>query len=92
MLQGGDIVRFSNDYLREVGRRGRHFRKLRGKQRVAKVVRVVHPARTTWFHGMATTIPACVELDVMEPGWDGVMRNVMIATSWLRLLHRPRRA
>jgi hypothetical protein len=77
MLKVGDIVRYSNKYLRTVGsRRARDLTRRRGKQRLSVVTRILS-LRYNW---RAKVWNGIVELDC----------EAVISIGWLRFVRRPK--
>ena len=98
MIAAGDLVRFSNEYLKKLGgrTRWRPYRKFRGKQQIAKVVQIVNYPYYRWFHGKKEVVDGVVELDVPDKFFKEVLksdedRNLQISTHWLRLVKKSRR-
>ena len=84
MIQVGDIVRHSNQYLRSVGSLW-HKRKghRRGKQRLFRVVRL--ESKSYYWRVKKHNIIVSIENIQTE-------ERMMISTTWLRFVRRPKKA
>lgn len=91
MIQVGDLVRIKNKHLRPTNilgcmtRTGKLFKRYRGRQVIARVIRLVHPGH---FDRGGKWNGAIYELDT--PSRHGAGRNVL-NEYWLQLHRKTRR-
>ena len=91
MIEVGDLVRIKNKFLRAsnmlscMSRRGKSFKKYRGRQAIARIVRLVHPGG---FDIRGRWCGAIYELDT--PCRFGSGRNI-VNEFWLQLHRKNRR-
>jgi len=95
MIKEGDIVRFSKGFL-QIWKGSMSQRHLAAKYRemVGRVVKVIRPTQVSYFRGKPTVYYSCVELDICDipRRYSPERRPMTVASSWLRLVYRPRRA
>jgi hypothetical protein len=94
MIEVGDLVRFSNEYLRQFRRRRwSPHQQFRGKQEIAKVIKILRPAQEQWLHGKKKVCPALVKLDVPDRDWLGkeIETNMVIVATWLRIVRKAKK-
>ncbi len=97
MIKAGDLVRFSNEYLRSIhirmNKKGKTFRR---KNRVMRVVKIVYTNDQQVRLDPRMGFNAVVRLDVTNIEVYGNMKfkdpkeNVQISTSWLKFVRRKK--
>ena len=92
MIQIGDIVRFKNSYLKELGRRHRKrdWKRFRGEQRLMRVIKL-DGSFDLWRMGRKEHYSPMATLDVKREFSWGKM-PLRMNCRYLAFVRRPRRA